>query len=116
RLDRAAAGRGGEDEAKGLPEVGPGGHATWGDYLVTVFDHTDVPVAGSYGDDYLAGGPADDMIFGELGDDTAQGDGSIDYVAHRLDQVTGLLDPAAPAAPRPVRAYRAPHPLPGDPT
>ena len=30
-----------------------------------------------YGDDYIAGGPDDDMIFGQLGDDVIQGDGAI---------------------------------------
>ena len=31
-----------------------------------------------YGDDYIAGGSDDDVIFGQLGDDVIQGDGSID--------------------------------------
>ena len=34
-----------------------------------------------YGNDYIAGGPADDTIFGQLGNDVIQGDGSID-LAH----------------------------------
>jgi len=38
--------------------------------------------AGSFGDDYIAGGPQSDLVFGELGNDTIQGDGSIDFVAH----------------------------------
>ncbi len=33
-----------------------------------------------YGNDYIAGGPADDKIFGQLGNDVIQGDGSIDPV------------------------------------
>ncbi|HEV8460189.1 MAG TPA: Calx-beta domain-containing protein [Gaiellaceae bacterium] len=37
--------------------------------------------AGSFGNDYLAGGAASDLILGELGNDTVQGDGSIDYVS-----------------------------------
>src|SRR5207245_3726388 len=31
----------------------------------------------SFGDDYIAGGPDNDVIFGQLGNDTIQGDGSI---------------------------------------
>ena len=34
----------------------------------------------SFGNDYIAGGPADDVIFGQLGNDVIQGDGSIDLV------------------------------------
>ena len=37
--------------------------------------------AGSFGNDYIAGGPQNDLILGQLGDDTIQGDGSIDWVA-----------------------------------
>jgi Ca2+-binding RTX toxin-like protein len=40
--------------------------------------------AGSFGNDYLAGGPQSDLVFGELGNDTIQGDGSIDFVAHQM--------------------------------
>ena len=32
----------------------------------------------SFGNDYLAGGPQHDLLFGQLGDDTIQGDGSIE--------------------------------------
>ena len=56
-----------------------------------------------YGNDYLAGGAGDDMLFGQLGNDTIQGDGSIDLrsspdalangglVGARRDPLTGLL-------------------------
>ena len=30
-----------------------------------------------FGDDYIAGGPDDDVIFGQLGEDTIQGDGEM---------------------------------------
>src|SRR5262249_45986011 len=63
----------------------------------------------------IAGGPADDMIFGEMGNDTTQGDGSIDYVAHLLDQTTGLLNPVPPTGSGRVTAYRTPG-GPSDPT
>ena len=33
---------------------------------------------GTWGNDYLAGGADDDMVFGQLGDDVIQGDGSIE--------------------------------------
>src|SRR5437899_2202787 len=96
----------GQDEANGAPQLDPRGHGTWGDYLVTISDHMDVPILGSYGNDYIAGGAADDMIFGELGNDTAQGDGSIDYVSHLLNQPTGATD-ATTLGGR-VTAYRTP--------
>ncbi|HYT95205.1 MAG TPA: hypothetical protein VEL76_41190, partial [Gemmataceae bacterium] len=91
----------GNDQANNVPQLDPRGHGTWGDYVITLLDHLDTPFADSFGNDYIAGGgsgvgrsafTADDMIFGELGDDTAQGDGSIDYVAHVLNQTAGLLD------------------------
>src|SRR5262249_52911395 len=31
----------------------------------------------SFGNDYIAGGPGDDMIFGQLGNDVIQGDGQL---------------------------------------
>jgi Ca2+-binding RTX toxin-like protein len=34
--------------------------------------------AGSFGNDYLAGGPQNDLVYGQMGDDIMQGDGSID--------------------------------------
>ncbi|MGY3658239.1 hypothetical protein [Bradyrhizobium sp. USDA 376] len=77
----------GLDYANGLPQADPRGHGSWGDYLITLFDHGNTTVlapAGSYGNDYIAGGAADDMIFGEMGNDVAQGDGSIEYVSHTL--------------------------------
>src|SRR3989442_1683535 len=37
---------------------------------------------GSFGNDYLAGGANNDLIFGQLGSDVVQGDGSIDFVSH----------------------------------
>ncbi|MFZ1284426.1 MAG: calcium-binding protein, partial [Propionicimonas sp.] len=33
----------------------------------------------AWGDDYLAGGPDDDMIWAQLGDDVVQGDGDVDF-------------------------------------
>ena len=42
--------------------------------------HSTGAAAAYFGNDYIAGGAADDSIFGELGNDTIQGDGSIDLV------------------------------------
>src|SRR5262249_1666074 len=47
----------------------------------------------SFGDDYIAGGAANDVIFGQVGDDTIQGDGSID-----ITQTGGLMVSAVPGA------------------
>ena len=56
----------------------------WAEYQITnLYQSTDTSVSpvGSYGDDYIAGGAANDEIFGQQGNDTIQGDGSIDYSA-----------------------------------
>jgi len=56
----------------------------WADWGINFLDHNkalnDSPT-NAFGDDYLAGGSDDDMIFGQIGDDTIQGDGSIDETA-----------------------------------
>jgi hypothetical protein len=45
---------------------------------IVLFDHDDGAAnGGNFGNDYIAGGADDDIIFGQLGDDTIQGDGSI---------------------------------------
>src|SRR6185503_9990905 len=56
----------------------PRGPAEWADFQVTLLHHQTVVAANLYGDDYIAGGADDDMIFGQLGNDVVQGDGSID--------------------------------------
>jgi len=50
----------------------------WGDWDIKLLDHSDSSIANTFGNDYIAGGPNDDVIFGQLGDDTIQGDGSVD--------------------------------------
>src|SRR5262249_2683678 len=42
RLYSTAPATAGQDQANGLPQLDPRGHATWGDYLVTLLDHTEV--------------------------------------------------------------------------
>ncbi|MHC4431816.1 MAG: calcium-binding protein, partial [Planctomycetota bacterium] len=44
---------------------------------VHLFDHSFAPLPDTYGDDYIAGGPDDDVLFGQLGDDVIQGDGEV---------------------------------------
>ncbi|WP_392533892.1 DUF4347 domain-containing protein [Nostoc sp. C117] len=44
---------------------------------IVLFDHSDTPAANTFGNDNIAGGAQDDVIFGQLGDDTIQGDGSV---------------------------------------
>ncbi|MCA9062142.1 MAG: hypothetical protein KDA96_03765, partial [Planctomycetaceae bacterium] len=44
---------------------------------VTLFNHTATTVTGVYGNDAIAGGADNDMIFGQLGDDAIQGDGAM---------------------------------------
>ena len=62
----------------------PGGAAVWEGFDITLLDHSDADQAAgldNFGDDYIAGGAHDDQIFGQLGNDTIQGDGSIDLAA-----------------------------------
>ena len=56
--------------------------AWWADFRVLDLWHNfliedGLAAVGSFGNDYLAGGPEDDMIFGGLGNDIIMGDGSI---------------------------------------
>lgn len=46
---------------------------------IVIFDHAVSVNAGTWGNDFIAGGAGDDLLFGQLGDDVIQGDGSIDY-------------------------------------
>src|SRR5262249_45252429 len=59
----------------------PDGTPVWTDFRITLLDHDDATQAAglnNFGNDYIAGGADDDQIFGELGNDTIQGDGTID--------------------------------------
>jgi Ca2+-binding RTX toxin-like protein len=46
---------------------------------IIIFDHEEGADDSVFGDDYIAGGSEDDMIFGSLGNDIIQGDGTIDF-------------------------------------
>jgi len=64
----------------GTPQLDPDGQPRWGDWVIRLMDHSladETDELNNFGGDYIAGGPANDMIFGQLGDDTIQGDGSI---------------------------------------
>ena len=57
----------------------------WAEYrIVNLYESYAIQAATGnpqiYGNDYIAGGPADDTIFGQLGNDAIQGDGSIDLL------------------------------------
>jgi|GEM_PF-6918000 len=58
--------------------VDPRGAAWWADFQITLLDHDTSTPSTRYGNNYIAGGPGDKMIFGGLGSDTIQGHGSID--------------------------------------
>ena len=74
------------------------GQTTWDGALVLDQD----AVNRTYGDDHVAGGSQDDMVFGQRGDDTIQGDGSLFYdvweagrlSAAGLPTVGAAIDPA----------------------
>ena len=66
----------------------PGGNAAWADWTITLDASME---AGRFGDDYLAGGAHSDTIFGQRGNDTIQGDGSIDEVVSALRVTDGSL-------------------------
>ena len=69
----------------------------------TLLDHNDTTPSTLYGSDYLAGGPGNDEIFGELGDDVIMGDGYVDgLVLAPYDHVTMTA-----ASERPVVLTRA---------
>jgi Ca2+-binding RTX toxin-like protein len=72
-------------DAPGSPDVtagwqiDPSGPATWSDWRITLPDYSRfaaMPADNSFGDDAIAGGSENDVIFGEWGADVLQGDGS----------------------------------------
>jgi VCBS repeat-containing protein len=58
--------------------VDPRGTAWWADFQINLIDHDTSTPSTRYGNNYIAGGPGEKMIFGGLGNDTIQGHGSID--------------------------------------
>ncbi len=60
---------------------------------IFLFDHSHNPIPDSFGDDFMAGGPDEDVMFGQLGDDIMQGDASITEVVNATDpSVEGVDD------------------------
>src|SRR5262249_48626161 len=49
----------------------------WASWNVKFLDVSTTTPASHYGNDYIAGGPGDKMIFGEMGNNVIQGGGSI---------------------------------------
>ncbi|NMM32680.1 MAG: calcium-binding protein, partial [Phycicoccus sp.] len=90
----------------------PAGRTAWSDFLIALLDHDlatqDEATFGDgkplpeskFGDDYIAGGAHDDMIFGQLGNDVIQGDGSIDLAVGASRDAAGylVLNPSFEAA------------------
>ena len=74
-----------KSNADGTWMLDPRGSAVWGDFRITLADH-DVTTGERtlFGADYIAGGAGDDQIFGQLGNDTVQGDGTIDNGAYAV--------------------------------
>ncbi|MBD2516808.1 DUF4347 domain-containing protein [Nostoc sp. FACHB-973] len=64
----------GTAQVTGSPQVNPTGVE---ERQIVLFDHSDTPAANTFGNDNIAGGAQDDVIFGQLGDDTIQGDASV---------------------------------------
>ncbi|MGU3646985.1 hypothetical protein ACLBXX_18660 [Microbacterium sp. C23T] len=90
------------------PYRDPDGAPWWAEYDVTNLFH-DVASdrgdkwAATWGNDYLAGGAAHDVLFGQLGDDVLEGDGGIDSAFRRwIDDhpsvVNGVGDAATSAS------------------
>jgi Ca2+-binding RTX toxin-like protein len=52
---------------------------------ITLLDHSNSPTPNTFGNDYMAGGPHEDVMFGELGDDLMQGDASVMETISKTD-------------------------------
>jgi Ca2+-binding RTX toxin-like protein len=52
---------------------------------ITLLDHSHTPTPYTYGNDYMAGGSHEDVMFGQLGDDLMQGDSSVFEVVSSTD-------------------------------
>jgi hypothetical protein len=87
------------------PYRDPDGAPWWAEYDVANLFHdvasdTGTKWAGTWGNDYLAGGQANDLLFGQLGDDVMQGDGDIDRAYRRwIDDHTQAIHVGASRTP-----------------
>jgi hypothetical protein len=75
-------GTAGQAQLNGVQQLDPRGSPRWGDYLISLLDTGFNAPAGTFANDYIAGGGADNAIFGEMGNNVIEGAGSIDYVSH----------------------------------
>ena len=75
----------GEPLNDGTPRLDPNGSPVWGNWDIIIGKDTSYNFFDIFGDDYIAGGAHDDTIFAQLGDDTVQGDGSIDSAVANWD-------------------------------
>ncbi|WP_353083073.1 calcium-binding protein [Tessaracoccus lapidicaptus] len=89
----------GASQIDGTWQNDPAGSTAWSDFQITLLDHdadTESAATGSaadrFGNDYIAGGAHDDIIFGQLGDDVIQGDGSIDTALTGGEDVSAARD------------------------
>ena len=60
----------------GPDEPDPSGDPLWGDFVVTLLDHSlavQTTPNNRFGSDRIAGGAGDDMVFGQLGNDIIEG-------------------------------------------
>ena len=63
---------------------------------IEILDHASSGIGAEvFGADYIAGGADDDVIFGQLGDDTIQGDGSINLTVSAERTMAGTLSISA---------------------
>jgi len=62
---------------------------------IILFDHSDAPAPGTFGNDTMAGGAQNDTVLGQLGDDLIQGDAS---TAEIISFANGVLNPSIGAA------------------
>src|SRR5262249_40384776 len=53
-------------------QLDPQGTSWWSDFRLTLLDLGPAPASNSFGDDYIAGGAGNDLIFGQNGDDVIQ--------------------------------------------
>jgi hypothetical protein len=85
----------GSAQVTGAQQLDPAGIPVWEKFDITFEDHDqasqDLVGNTRFGNDYIAGGANNDQIFGQLGDDTIQGDGSIDLDAGASRGTDGLL-------------------------
>jgi Ca2+-binding RTX toxin-like protein len=61
---------------------------------ITLLDHVAGTPAGTSGDDVIAGGAQDDLVFGQLGNDTLLGDGSLVFNAATSSWITSSVEAA----------------------